>query len=61
MNEAWKNFSKKCIESFEALQTLKGNGLIDEEEKAKKERHLLVDILNLMKTEVDTPESEKYE
>lgn len=53
MNEAWKNFSKKCIESYDALQTLKANGMIDEEEKAKNEHRLLVDILNLMKTEVD--------
>lgn len=58
MNEAWKNFSKKCIESYDALQTLKGNGLIDEEEKGKKEHQLLEFILDIMKTEVDTPESE---
>lgn len=53
MNEAWKNFSKKCIESYDALQTLKANGMMDEEEKAKNEHRLLVDILNLMKTEVN--------
>lgn len=53
MNEAWKNFSKKCIESFEALQTLEGNGLINEAEKAKKEHHLLEYILDIMKSEVN--------
>lgn len=53
MNEAWKNFSKKCIESYDSLQTLEANGLIDEEEKAVHEHNLLFEILSIMKTEVD--------
>ena len=53
MNEAWKNFSKKCIESYDALQTLNANGLMLEEEKAVHEHNLLVEILSTMKTEVD--------
>lgn len=53
MNEAWKNFSKKCIESHDALQTLEANGMMDEEEKALKEHYLLVEILSIMKTEID--------
>ena len=56
MNEAWKKFSKKCIKSYDALQTLEANGMMDEEEKALKEHYLLVEILSIMKTEVDTPE-----
>lgn len=56
MNEAWKNFSKKCIESYDALQTLNGNGLMTEEEKTIHEHNLLIEILSIMKTEVDTPE-----
>ena len=53
MDEAWRNFSKNCVNSYNAIQTLKVNGLMDEKKKEVYEHNLLAEIITIMKSEVD--------
>lgn len=52
MNEAQKRMLQDYIESYEAIQTLEKNGLLDEEEKATHEHNLLFQIIKEMKLEL---------
>lgn len=52
MSEGWKNIFRKCIDSYNAIQTLKENGILDEEEVNVCEHNLLFNIVVTMKSEV---------
>lgn len=53
MNEVWKKLSNEYIASYEAIQTLARNGIIDEEEKEVHEHNLLFSIIETMKSETE--------
>lgn len=53
MNEAWKNIFKDYIDSYNAIQTLKRNDLLDDESRVELEQDLLYEIIKTMKTEVE--------
>ena len=53
MNEVWKKLSNEYIASYESIQVLARNGIIDEEEKAVHEHNLLFGIIETMRSEVE--------
>lgn len=52
MNEAWVSIFRKCIDSYNAIQTLKENVILDEEEVNVCEHNLLFNIVVMMKSEM---------
>lgn len=53
MNEAWMRITKAYIESYEAIQTLKRNNVIDEEFCEELKVGLLENIIDTFKSEVE--------
>lgn len=52
MTEVWKNIFRNYIKSYEAIQTLKDNDVL-EEESVTYELKLLDEIIVTMRTEVE--------
>lgn len=53
MNEAWKRIIKKYIDCYEAIKTLKKNGIMVDEEAEVFKRTLLDDIIETLRSEVE--------
>lgn len=52
MNEAWKRICEKYIDSYKAIQTLRNNDLMDEEEVGVYEHNLLAEIIRDFESEL---------
>lgn len=53
MNEVWKRIFTEYIESYNAIDTLERNGIIDEEDTDKLRLKLLDEIIETMRSEID--------
>ena len=55
MNEVWKRIFKDYIESYKAIETLKRNCILDEDDEdyIKLKIHLLDEIIETFKSEVE--------
>lgn len=53
MIEAWKKIAKKYIDCYEAIKTLKKNGIMVDEEAEVFKRTLLDDIIDAFRSEVE--------
>ena len=52
MTEVWKNLFKQNIKCYESIQILHEFGILDEEERAEREKILLLEIIDTMRAEV---------
>lgn len=53
MNEAWRRIVKDYIESYEAVHTLKHNGVVDDEGYCDLQLSLLEQIMAAFQSEVE--------
>ena len=52
MTEVWKNLFEQNIKCYESIQILYEFGILDEEERAEREKILLLEIIETMRSEV---------
>ena len=53
MREVWKNIFRQNIKCYESIQILHEFGILDDDERADRERMLLSEIIETMKSEVE--------
>ena len=52
MTEVWKNLFRQNIKCYESIQILHEFGILDEEERKEREKILLLEIIETMRSEV---------
>lgn len=53
MTEVWKEIMRENVESYKAIQILKNNSILDEEEVAVHEHNLLFSIIETFESELE--------